>query len=320
LLLALGSSYGGGMWSAAVLLTLAAAGVRVEGGTACPAPADVQTRLRALLPGAEAPTSADADVARIVDSQGAVRITLLAPDGTTLGERSLAGGFPCPDLAAAAALVVATWETDVHPEFAARLEVAPPAPVPPPAPTVVRAAPPAPAPQSAWTLGAGVFATLAPSGGEASPAGGATLEGGWLGAGARWGARLALAATTSRTLALPSGDVDWRRATASAGVLWRLTATGRSAAVDLRADAVFAWISMVGNGFANNYEPAAFDAGAGLAGRLSLGRGPLRPWLELGGVAWPRGQVVFERPSGASAELPRWEAGLALGVSTRLGP
>ena len=309
------------MWSAAVLLTLAAAGVRVEGGTACPAPADVQTRLGALLRGAEAATPAEADVVRIVDFQGAVRITLLAPDGTTLGERSLEADFPCADLAAAAALVVATWETDVHPEFAARLEIAPPPPTPPrPAPAVVHAAPPLPAAQPAWSLGAGVLATIAPSGGDASPAGGARLEAGWLGAGRRWGARLALAATTSRTLTLPSGDVDWRRATAAGGVLWRLTAPGRSAAVDLRADAVFAWISMVGSGFVDNHGASALDAGAGFAGRLTIGRGTLRPWLELGAIAWPRTQVVFERPSGQSAELPRWEAGLALGISTWLGP
>lgn len=308
------------MWAPVILLTLAASGVRVEAGTACPALADVQARLQALLPGAPA-GGADADVARIVDADGAVRITLLAPDGATLGERVLERGFPCEDLAAAAAVVIATWETDVHPEFAARLEVAAPPPEPPPAPALVRVATPPPpvAVPPAWSLGAGVLGTLAPSGGDAHPAGGARLDAAWLGAGGHWGTRLGLSTTASRRLALPSGTAAWRRTAVSAGVLRRLTAPGRPLAFDLHAELLGAWLSITGSGFPTNHDAAAFDVGAALTARLALGGGTLRPWLELGGAVWPRAQVVFEQPSGQAAALPRWEAGLALGVSVWLG-
>src|SRR5882672_5449445 len=89
--------------------------VTVEGAAVCPTAADVAARLEALLPARA--TDELPDIARLDLREDALLVTLADPDGTTIGERALDRGFPCSDLASAAAVVIATWESDVHPEF-----------------------------------------------------------------------------------------------------------------------------------------------------------------------------------------------------------
>ena len=69
--------------------------------------------------------------------EGAVHVELLSARGDRLGERDLAAGDSCGDLAGAVAVVIAAWEADLDPRLAARVSLpAPPSP-PPPAPAAV---------------------------------------------------------------------------------------------------------------------------------------------------------------------------------------
>ena len=292
---------------------LALGPVAVEGNTDCPAAADIAARVAALLPAAH--TTDAPDVARLDDdATGALRVTLSRPDGTPLGERALARTFTCDDLAAAVAVVVAAWESDVHPEFQPTPAPAPsPAPslaVTPTTPPVARARTP-----TKFDVGAAVSGSLAPTSGGAGPALGAVLAGSWTPARGRVGVRLTLATTTLRDLSLASGQVSWRRFEAALGPQVRLTTAERRWALDLHADARLAWLTATGDGFTNDSSAGGVDPGLGAGVRVLRVQGDVAPWLELSVDGWPRSQQAYATPSGASVTLPRLDATLALGLS-----
>ena len=111
--------------------------VVIESEATCPTATDVAQRVTALLPVHEKKDAPD--LARISDRGDAWIVTLALPDGTPIAERVLDRAFPCADLASAAAVIIATWESDVHPEFRPA-----PLPAPPPRPaTPVAVATPA---------------------------------------------------------------------------------------------------------------------------------------------------------------------------------
>lgn len=296
----------------ALLLAASAPVVVVEGDTACPTPAEVAARVATLLPAGGG--TEPADVARIEVEAGTMRVTLTRPDGATLGERAIDGTFPCADLAEAAAVVLATWESDVHPEYRA----APPPPPAPGAPAVaVVAAPPPPAPRApaAYDLGAAVAGSLAPSSGGAAPALGALAVGSWTPSG-RLGLRGAVQWTAERELELGAGAVGWRRVTAALGPQLRFTTAGTRWALDFHAEGLAAWLTASGSGFTRDRQGDSFDPGLGAGVRaLWFGRQGLVPWLELAGAGWLRSQTAFATPGVDAVTLPRLEATLALGLS-----
>jgi hypothetical protein len=300
---------------------LALGPVAVEGNAACPAAADIAARVAALLPAAR--TTDAPDLVRLDDdAAGALRVTLSRPDGTPLGERALARTFTCDDLAAAVAVVVAAWESDVHPEFQPTPAPAPTIhpefqPTPAPAPTIA-VAPTRPSIARARTrfdVGAAVSGSLAPTSGDAGPALGAILAGSWTPAHGRVGVRLTLATTTLRDLPLASGQVSWRRFEAAIGPQVRLTSAARRWALDLHADARLAWLTATGDGFTNDSSAAGVDPGLGAGVRVLRLQGEVAPWLELSVDGWPRRQQAYATPSGASVTLPRFDLTLALGLS-----
>jgi len=89
--------------------------ITVNGNATCPTADEVSTRVAQLVPAVD--TSAPRDLARIEEAGGVLRVSLSAPDGALLGTRDLPRTSSCAELAAAAAVVVAAWESDVHPEF-----------------------------------------------------------------------------------------------------------------------------------------------------------------------------------------------------------
>jgi hypothetical protein len=288
---------------------LALGPVAVEGTAACPGAADIAARVAALLPAAR-PTDAP-DVVRLDDdADGALRVTLDRPDGTSIGERALARTFSCDDLAAAVAVVVAAWESDVHPEFQPPPSVAPSIAVTPASPPSPRARTP-----TRFDVGAAVSGSLAPTSSGAGPALGALLAGSWTPARARVGARLTLATTTLRDLSLASGQVSWRRLEAALGPQLRLTSAAKRWALDLHADARLAWLTATGDGFTNDIGAGDLDVGLGAGVRVLRMRGDVVPWLELAADGWPRREQAYATPSGASVTLPRLDATLALGLS-----
>jgi hypothetical protein len=300
----------------ACLWALGAPTVTVESDAACPAADEVAARVTALLPARE--TSEPPDLARIADRGDAWVVALARPDGTPVGERALDRQVACEDLASAAAVIIATWESDVHPELRAL-----PAPLPAPEPPAAIEARPAPPPMRAAgeaDVGAALAGSLAPSASRAAPAVGVLAIASWFPHARGLGARASLAFPAARTLPLGAGQVEWRRSAASAGPTLRLPLATKWAA-DLHADALAGWVTAAGSGFASNHTVSALDVGLSAGARLLwVGGRAIVPWLELGGAAWLRPQTAYATPGAMAVGLPRLELGLALGLSLRVGP
>jgi hypothetical protein len=297
-----------------------AGAVKVEGGGGCPSPADVAARLEPLLP----PGPAEAAPRRALMSRDGrdLRVELRDADGAVLAFRRL-GAAACGDLAAAAAVVIATWEVELRGRGVVGLwPDAPPPPPPPPPPPVVRAPPPAPpAPALEVALGGAALVAAGASGGLAP---GLLLElrgarpAGWL------GGTVGLILEGDRSLPLEGGFVTWRRAVLLAGAFARRPI--RSGVVGLEADAgaMAAVLSLRGVGFTQDDTLAVMDAGATASGRLTLRILSLRPWVGAGVRVWPIArEAAVAGPSGASApgrNLPRGEVFVALGLALGVRP
>ncbi|HEV3031548.1 MAG TPA: hypothetical protein VG319_07875 [Polyangia bacterium] len=289
--------------------------VVIESEATCPTATDVAERVTALLPVHEKKDAPD--LARISDRGDAWIVTLALPDGTPVAERVLDRAFPCADLASAAAVIIATWESDVHPEFRPA-----PLPAPPPRqapPVAVAPRPPAPAP-SALDVGAALTGSLAPSASGAGPAIGALVVASWLPSSRGVGARLALAADAARELPLGPGRVQWRRIAAALGPTLRLPSATTPWALDLYAEALVAGLLTTGAGFTHDFTDTSFDAGLGGGTRLFWRGRTVEPWVELDAGGWLRQQTAFATPGTPSVDLPRLELSLALGLSLNPGP
>lgn len=437
----------------ALISVLAMPAVSVKGNTRCPSAADVGTRVAAMLPlvaTARAPDVAELDE---IDRGGPnLRLTLRRPDGALIGQRLLAREYSCAELAAAAAVIIATWESDVHPEFkphlgseaapageaaghraerpavppSTRAPSMPPPPIaappvtsiaeesasrpiaapvavssrgqsrssdrrvparrsqpppqstplsPPPSPAPPAAAPVAAAPTArpagtgiaslsaggadaknqadpdplgpanrqlgttevslamrgaptppprrpaAVDLGAALLGAIAPGAGvaDAGAGAGALVGGAWTHRRSGLGAHLRLSAMTERTTPLLSGSVKWRRFSLALGPHHRWTFPSSRLLLDVHAAGVAALLTVRGTNFNSNQDDRTLDLGFSAGGRLALGGGRLRPWVDLTFTGWPVPHVVYERPADSGKQLPRFETTLAVGVSLWTG-
>src|SRR5438132_13866033 len=121
------------------LLWLAQAAIEIAGGGGCPEPAAVSRSLRSLLPpvlngatsapagapGAAPPPAPSVRLSRTF--MGDLDILFVGPDGRQLDERHLEGGSTCDDLAAAAAVVIATWVSEPELPLPQRVDLPRPA-------------------------------------------------------------------------------------------------------------------------------------------------------------------------------------------------
>ena len=314
--------------------------VRFTGDARCPAAAEVDARLRTLLPTASA--SGEGDVAALEESGSRLRVTVRRPDGTTLGQRELDRAHSCADLAAAAALVIATWESDVHPEFALALPVAEPAGPPaasspgqtpdrpaiePTSPlpegmatrAVAPSAEPPGATRAAFDLGAALVAAAAPHTLDGSfqtdLVAAATIAAGWVPHGRGPGLRLALGTAADRIVPLGPAEAHWRRVTAAFGPQLRLSPPATTPLVDLHNELVVTALNVHDKRFATNGDGWSLDLGAGAGARLWMGTGAWRPWVDLSVIVWPTEHVVYAAPSRDAVSLPRIETLLALGLA-----
>jgi len=77
---------------------------------------EVELALASMLT-APSVTPARRDVAKLEHGSGKLRVQLVDAEGVVIGERTLDGAAPCAELGRMAAIVIASWESDVHPEF-----------------------------------------------------------------------------------------------------------------------------------------------------------------------------------------------------------
>jgi hypothetical protein len=206
-------------------------------------------------------------------------VALRGADSSLIGERTLPTAGSCDELAQAAAVVLAAWLSDVHPDFAGalpppELPPLPPAPPasepettkPPPPPASALPPPPRPvAPEHHLHLALGVGGDI--SNGVPSPA---------LLLGASYGAEQSGFALTlrgiltmSRDQPLSPGQVSWRRWPVGIGPTLRVATQHVDFAFS--AGPALAWLRLGGNSFDHVAEQSGF-VGGGFGELLASGR------------------------------------------------
>ena len=294
-----------------LLLAVATSPVEVV-DDGCPSGEAVELALASMLTTSGA-APANRDVAKLERSSGKLRVELVDPEGVVIAERTLDGGASCEELARMAAIVIASWESDVHPEFVRqpadipRVERSPP----PERPVVV--AGPAPA-AAAYDVAAGV--TL----GQADTlAAGASVGGAWFPRSVGLGLWLLTAGDQARTIAVGPHEARWRRLTASFELAHRFTPMGL--VVDAHGGPMLGWISTEGVDYTQNRSDSAVSLGAtaGIRTAWWLSR-RAAIWVDLRGFYFPRRDSIYGSADGVTldeAPVPSWggiaSVGLALG-------
>ena len=279
------------MLAALVLFGVTVGAVDLVGSGDCPAEADVAAQLGALLPG----EAGAGGRARLVPDGRALRIELTDGSGAQVVRRVEGGS--CPELAGAAAVVIAAWQADLREG----------------APLAVRLQPPRMRRSVGFELSAGFVASLA--GSDFAP--GAEVAAALGPRRSHFRGRVGAWATGLRTVALGPGRASYTRAGLALGPQFRFR-PGRFR-LDLHADAVCALLYVAGAGFSttdNGYDvEPGLAAGARAAVRLGGGA-----FVYAGAtvVGWLREQqVLVTGGQAAHSTLPRLEvlltAGLAFG-------
>jgi len=226
---------------------------------------------------------------RLVITRGdeTIDVELVAPGGRSIGSRSLAARAECAALAAAVAVLVAAWESELASE-------------PPPA----------------FALGAEPRAELGISAGALGMFGGRSRGlGGTVAvtaerAASRWGLASSLGATVHERQSLGPGDVGWFRIMLGVGGQLQLRPGGMRVAV--RGEALAGMLRASAHGYDRNDSALAFAPGFAGGVRVQLGR----PYVELGGVAWVRREHLHVTGVMGEVELPRAELALGFGMTT----
>jgi hypothetical protein len=295
------------MWiatSIAATVLVLGGSIEVKSSGACPSSEAIVAKLRLLL----ADEGGDPDVAWVdiaaqrPDGITEVRLRLLKPDASLVGDRRLTLQGGCDEMADTIATVLAAWETPAPP-VVARAEAAGPVAQP--------ARPVAAAPIQGWLgLGAGVglVGSLAATGNLELALGRATSP---------VRARVAASTQTSRQLDLDPGSVSWRRTHGALGLGWQSRGAVGGSYWQLSADAdlLLGWLSAQGDGFFQNQGEDTFEYGAGAGLRLERKRGAWAFWLEGRTDFWGRRQRAVLSNSTSTEFLPRYDLLLTLGVS-----
>ncbi len=283
----------------AVLILLAAPPVTVVGDVTCPTPAEVAARLGPLLPG----ETQSPDLAVLERVGPVLRISLSSPDGTVQGERRLEATGTCADLAAAAAVVIASFKSAIHAEFVATL----PQPSRPPA--VPIGAPPAARTLAvSWAVGAGGAVVV----GDAAPVPAGILLGSLHHDVSGMGLRAAAMLTGEHEAALGAGRLHWSRWPLLLGPQVRLL--DRLVSIDGHVQAAVGLLRLLGRGYAVDQAHASMAFGMGTGLGIKLRRRGLTPLLALDLLYWPGAETAYVESGGAEATLPRWQIAATLGI------
>jgi hypothetical protein len=285
-------------------LLLTASAVHVEADI-CPSARDIENALASMLPAS--PDGAQVGVARVSRQGKRLLVDLVNREGVLVGERTFEDSDRCAELALQAAVVIANWVSDVHPEFA---RPAPELPTP-------KAAPRAPAhpPQAAFEIAGG--ASLSYADGLAV---GGSLAGLWLPRAAGLGLRISAGTETTRASELGDGKrAIWRRWTATAEADWR--SSRQRLALDTHAGLAFALLAANGAGFPENESLTSASPGLQAGIRLSWWTTPrFAVWLGLDATYWLRRQFVSSSPAIPGQQIPRYAAMTSLGLAFGRGP
>lgn len=262
----------------------------------CPAAAGIGEHLRRLFP--EELFGAFSERVHVARGPASIKVELARADGTLVVERTLPAAVndACARLAEAVAVVVVTWESELHPELLAMptppaassaptavVQGAPPpqsprAPGAPPPATIADA--PSPAPVQSLVM-AGLLGSLV---GTDVSAGGRVLAVAGR-AGARFGIQADLWTAGPRTVALGDGEVRWWRAGAAVGPAFRLE-RARWALVGA-LELALGFVRAAGAGYATNRAESTVLPGAVSGVAATVGGGAVFGWGSVRALAWP---------------------------------
>jgi len=289
-------------------LILSALPVLVE-AESCPSGPEVEQALVSMLPQVAASTRRD--VARVTKVAGrGLRIELVNPDAAMVAEREMEVDGTCAELASLAAVVIATWESDVHPEFTQ--SHAEPIPGVSAAPSLATPVVPTGSPSFfSYDIAAGPSLSWA-----GSLAAGGAISGTWIARGTGLGLRVFAAGEATRSLALESGgQAVWRRWMGSLEADWRLVRA--PANFDVHAGLALGWLSAVGAGFSPNQSRTSLSPGLALGGRSSWAVSRhLAVYLDLAGIYWTRTQTVSSASDLVRREVPHVQVLASVGVAS----
>ncbi|MDB4969990.1 MAG: hypothetical protein JWN44_5679, partial [Myxococcales bacterium] len=129
-------------------------------------------------------------------------------------------------------------------------------------------------------------------------------------------ARIGVAGTDNRDLALAGGRASWARAALMFGPVFDVFSK-RGVRLDVHADVAAGWMFVQGRGYNANYSDNAFDPALGGGARLAVTKWTIEPWLDCTLLGWLRHQTlsVPGPTSTASAEIPRFDVWLRAGVA-----
>ena len=294
------------------LLATATSPVRVV-DDGCPSGEEVELALGSMLT-ASGVTPEKQDVAKLQHGAEGLHIELRDPEGVVIAERTLDGAATCAELGRMAAIVIVSWESDVHPEFVRRqAEIVPvrrPAPPEPPIPT-------APAVVASYDVAAG--ATF----GQADTlAAGASIGATWFPRGVGLGVWVLGAGDLARTIEVGTHEARWRRSTASL----ELAVRGARGAlvIDGHGGPTLGWLTTEGVNYAQNQSDSAVSLGGTAGIRMAWWTSRHAAlWGDLRASYFPRPDSIYGSAAGATVDevtAPRWAAIASLGVALGRSP
>jgi hypothetical protein len=286
-----------------VILGAAFAIVEVLSASPCPDAAAVERRLHTIL----SPSGTEPDRATVSDEDGALHVELRDPSGALIGRRVLPLAGSCEDRAEAVAVVIAAWESDLR-----RYEETEPATAAaiPEATAVVASLPRSSS--LTWDVSAAFLSTIAGGAFAAGASADVTLGK----RGFPLAARIGVAGSDSRDLALAGGHTAWTRVAFLLGPVLDVVSK-RGVRFDVHADAALGWMLAQGRGYNADYSSSSFDPALGGGARLAITKWKIEPWLDCTLLGWLRHQTlsVTELSGTASSEIPRFDVWLRAGFA-----
>ena len=288
-------------WLFGTTLVLSAPRVALSRSVDCPTAGDIWRYLGPLLP-----DSGDGVDRVVVDaaSEGELLVSLSGADGV-VRKRSIARSATCDHLAETVAVLIASWETELHPAWVPIIE-------PPSERASVR--PSAVGDGVAMRTTVGAWASDA----EGSIAPAASLG---LGIGPRrgdWTLRLSIAGAAAHKAALGPGEISYNRLSAAAGI-GTVVGSGPIGA-DIEAAVAGGAVIVKGRGFSTNETVTRPDVGFSLGARLNWRAGSVEPWVGLGLDIWPLGQEARVAGWPDGRPLPRLEPRIGIGITALIWP
>lgn len=280
------------------LLVLAAV-VVIDGETTCPSPAQIREHLGVLL--ADQGSDHDApDRARIAETADAVELELESASGRILGHRAFSRQASCDQLAAAVAVVIATWETTAD-------GVAPTI-------SVETHAPAASTPASSLSLVVSAGGATVVDRGGWTP--GASLELALGSIRSRWAGLLDAIVTESNAVPLAPGSASWARERLAIGASFEVV-SGGPFALDADGQLVAGLLVASGMGFSADHSTRSFDPGAAVGLRARFAWGDWGLVVAASETAWLRANHLAV--TGLSQiDAPRHDFVLGVGIAWRV--